>query len=82
MSKDPFEHRERIIWRYRHHTNSRTSFWREKHGIFVAMKLEKRYRTWGPYQYSTTLCKVQFDGNRGMSIVRVAELKKEIKGDS
>jgi hypothetical protein len=77
MSKEPFEHRERIVWRYRHHTNRRTSFLREKHGIFVVMKLEKRYNTWGPYQYSTTLCKVHFDGNSNMSIVPVAELTRE-----
>jgi hypothetical protein len=74
---EQFEHRERVVWRYNHSLNSRSKVRREKHGIFVAMKLEKRHKTWGPYQYSTTLCKVQFDGNRGMSIVHVSELEKE-----
>lgn len=73
---DLFEHRQRIVWGYWHHLG-RNKTWREKHGIFGVMKLEKRYVTHGPYQRSTTLAKVYFDGNRGHSIVPVSELRAE-----
>lgn len=79
MKDVPFKFLERVVWRYRHHTNSKTSFWREKHGQFVVMKLEKRYVTHGPYQRSTYLAKVQFDDNKGMSIVNIHELRLEEK---
>lgn len=73
-SDEPFKHRERIRWTYTHAVG-RNRFRRTKDGIFVVMKLEKHYNTWGPYQRSTRLAKVQFDGNSGMSVVPVSELR-------
>lgn len=65
MSEEPFKSRQRIIWR------------NKKHGEFIAMKLEKRYKTWGTYQYSSYLAKVQLEGNRNMSVVSIYDLKPE-----
>lgn len=71
---EPFKHRERIRWTYTHAVG-RNRFRRTKDGIFSVMKLEKRYKTWGPYQRSTTLAVVYFDGNRNRSVVPVNELR-------
>lgn len=59
---------KRIKWVYRHYTNSKTSFLREKKGVFIG--LVNHTVRWKGKQ----LAVVQFDGNKRTSKVVFTEL--------